>query len=679
MSVQNRPTDLTLQAVRETLRKKRKGQKLRPCYPCRQRKVKCDDSRPCKRCIERGHDNLCFYEPPRSSEPRSNPDSSLDVQSLLPSPEHTHSGSQVAHSVPAATAATHDKEFEVYLGEQSVPSFVQEHVENGAQSADPRTAELGRDVLPMLGLRPPAPGLLDWQVEGQPTQGYHDTLPGRDEILARFSDYRHTVYPLSPHLMSIDNFERQLCSFLQRKPPQSYPRDPEPGLATDLGWRSLLLAVLASGTQFSAKSVIERRSTCNQYLSGSLWCLNASLGFIRPSLQSIQTLIIIVNVLQNQLLTEAAWTLVGLLSRQAQALGLHRTCDSSSHTGTEQLDKIRLWWTIVWQDSLLSVGFDRPPVTSIKSVTPLSILDSSNKRFTYEEAMYALSHLLLRGFARNHTLDQQAPTQEDISSAVHQAEDIISRLYENIRSLSKCDTLEHHVQHYCFKLHSSFTIGTLLRPSLSRHRWDNLAADRKEQFASQCIASYVSSLEAFLDIDTVSIAASRSWALLHNGLTSALVLAITGQTRRRPAVAELHSRLIETLTRYSSEHEQGGLFWGPHSRAISALKKIDLRRIPETTEPHGGTGHPEMAGLNQCQPIDSQGHQDVGYPPLTTDPASEISSEQQGLERYAFDPETINHISAFLPNAEPGDDLMLDDIFDSVFWGDYGQENNPLN
>jgi hypothetical protein len=180
MSVRDQQTELTLQAVRETLRKKRKGQKLRPCYPCRQRKVKCDDSRPCKRCVERGHDNLCLYEPPRSPEQRS----SLDVQSRLSSPEHTHSGSLAAHSVPASTAATHDKEFEVYLGELSVPSFVQEHVENGAQSADPRAADLGHDVLPMLGLRPPAPGLLGWHVEGQPSQGYHDILPARDEILA---------------------------------------------------------------------------------------------------------------------------------------------------------------------------------------------------------------------------------------------------------------------------------------------------------------------------------------------------------------------------------------------------------------------------------------------------------------------------------------------------------------
>jgi hypothetical protein len=86
-----------------------------------------------------------------------------------------------------------------------------------------------------------------------------------------------------------------------------------------------------------------------------------------------------------------------------------------------------------------------------------------------------------------------------------------------------------------------------------------------------------------------------------------------------------------------------------------------------------------MASLDQYQPIDPQSHQDVGYPHLTNDPTSGISSEQEGLETYAFDPETINYFSAFLPNADLGGDLMLDDIFDSVLWGDYGQENNPLN
>lgn len=50
--------------VDEVLRKKRKAREHKACYPCRQRKVKCDLTRPCKTCREREHPELCSFNPP---------------------------------------------------------------------------------------------------------------------------------------------------------------------------------------------------------------------------------------------------------------------------------------------------------------------------------------------------------------------------------------------------------------------------------------------------------------------------------------------------------------------------------------------------------------------------------------------------------------------------------------
>lgn len=33
------------------------------CWPCRQRKVKCDNKQPCENCVKRDHANLCSYNP----------------------------------------------------------------------------------------------------------------------------------------------------------------------------------------------------------------------------------------------------------------------------------------------------------------------------------------------------------------------------------------------------------------------------------------------------------------------------------------------------------------------------------------------------------------------------------------------------------------------------------------
>lgn len=33
------------------------------CWPCRQRKVKCDNKQPCENCVKRDHASLCSYNP----------------------------------------------------------------------------------------------------------------------------------------------------------------------------------------------------------------------------------------------------------------------------------------------------------------------------------------------------------------------------------------------------------------------------------------------------------------------------------------------------------------------------------------------------------------------------------------------------------------------------------------
>lgn len=37
------------------------------CWPCRQRKVKCDNKHPCENCVKREHQQLCSYKPNRGS------------------------------------------------------------------------------------------------------------------------------------------------------------------------------------------------------------------------------------------------------------------------------------------------------------------------------------------------------------------------------------------------------------------------------------------------------------------------------------------------------------------------------------------------------------------------------------------------------------------------------------
>ncbi|TVY25954.1 hypothetical protein LHYA1_G005870 [Lachnellula hyalina] len=37
------------------------------CWPCRQRKVKCDNKHPCENCVKRDHASLCSYNPKQNA------------------------------------------------------------------------------------------------------------------------------------------------------------------------------------------------------------------------------------------------------------------------------------------------------------------------------------------------------------------------------------------------------------------------------------------------------------------------------------------------------------------------------------------------------------------------------------------------------------------------------------
>lgn len=84
--------------------KKRRNRKPVSCWPCRERKVRCDQSSPCTTCRRRHHIHLCKIKRPDQL-------TAVDSQSLygLPTPTHvqlTESGSPSLSLSPPCTRQT---------------------------------------------------------------------------------------------------------------------------------------------------------------------------------------------------------------------------------------------------------------------------------------------------------------------------------------------------------------------------------------------------------------------------------------------------------------------------------------------------------------------------------------------------------------------------------------------
>ena len=323
-------------------------------------------------------------------------------------------------------------------------------------------------------------------------------------------------------------------------------------------------------------------------VASSFHCLRLSNFLIRPTLESLQALLILGFVLANDMKAEASWALLGLSCRLAQALGLHRGPNESSRNPAypttptpNDIPRRKLWWTMVWQDALLSLSFDRPPVATItRCEMPLSP-DAALKGFTYPEAMYNLCAIILTAVKNdsNSTSDYH-----HIINYSQKVEDIRSQVKPEIRIKEACKTVQDKLQHYAVRLHTSFVISVLCRPALRRNTSPGMDPPQKAILALKCKQNLTETVRMYLKMHSFSVIPTRSWAFTYHGLSSAVLLGILGETKADPEVRKLQGELIECLSATTAKDgtlrgEKGKVgkdieLSGPLSRALAALRNI---------------------------------------------------------------------------------------------------------
>jgi len=74
----------------------------------------------------------------------------------------------------------------------------------------------------------------------------------------------------------------------------------------------------------------------------SFECLRLTNFLSSPTLETIQTLLALGNVISNNMNPGVAWSLLGLNVRLAQTLGLHRRCPATTPAATRHV-KSRIW------------------------------------------------------------------------------------------------------------------------------------------------------------------------------------------------------------------------------------------------------------------------------------------------------------------------------------------------
>ncbi|KAM0795752.1 fungal-specific transcription factor domain-containing protein [Usnea florida] len=223
-----------------------------------------------------------------------------------------------------------------------------------------------------------------------------EILPSKDQadiVITRYFDVIDPVYPM----IHRESFQRDYDLFWSL-PPAERP-------SVDGSLVALIFAMLAMGTQFvTVPSSDDKEQMAEFYVSASHQALRVFSYLGRPSLQVIQTMVLIVYFLMNDNHAADAWAFAGILIRQAYALGLNR--DPSiivphAHPFEKQ-QRRKAWQAVLFQDTFLTVILKLPPTATHTDVrvedlaleVEESLTESGATDITYLSSMWNLANIV---------------------------------------------------------------------------------------------------------------------------------------------------------------------------------------------------------------------------------------------------------------------------------------------
>ncbi|KAJ9137102.1 Fungal specific transcription factor domain containing protein [Pleurostoma richardsiae] len=139
--------------------------------------------------------------------------------------------------------------------------------------------------------------------------------------------------------------------------------------ASTIVFHSALNAVFALGCCFSDLSASEKMAASEVFFNRSKSFIG--LDFLdMNNLGVVQALLVVALVLQGTPFPTRCWNAVGVACRVAQALGLHTEVGRRTSDAREREIRRRTWHGCVIMDSIVSMTFGRPTMTSSLSILP---------------------------------------------------------------------------------------------------------------------------------------------------------------------------------------------------------------------------------------------------------------------------------------------------------------------
>lgn len=203
----------------------------------------------------------------------------------------------------------------------------------------------------------------------------------------------------------------------------------------------------------------------------------------------------------------------------------------------------------------------------------------------YHSTMYPLVKIGLE-IVRDRGRASEMSTQE-VYDKITQHRDAISQIMresaEYLRDSRQCTSPLQTLEHWALYMHTSYTLSELCRPAISpRYASRELIVTYKPL----CVENLINTVEAFLGLNGITAYARQSWAAIHRGLGSALLLGILGEHTKNDRARELLARFINAIHDITTNVDPQEIA-APLQRGISALRRLNIHEAVGSHPPEG--------------------------------------------------------------------------------------------
>ncbi|KAL2832754.1 hypothetical protein BJY01DRAFT_253730 [Aspergillus pseudoustus] len=421
----------------------------------------------------------------------------------------------------------------VHLGSRSVLAYIL----NNKSGSDQLQALLEGGILPKLGLDNesatyPFVDLWSSDMSTFDISAVCYALPPDQQCKEFFCYYRDIAGAIYPVIEDVAQFEKDLNFMLHNRTATGgvYRADNDQAqrpFGISIAYLGLLFAVLASGCQSSDLPGKERELTSQVYVCCSYQCLRMTNFLSQPTIEAIQTLLVIGNVLSYNMNPGISYVLLGMTLRMGLALGLH--VESSHFSSEERYRRRHVWWSMAWQDSHFSLSYDRPSTTAVSQPEIAYRPDSQSGERSYFETLCQVIKLALEVVRSRMLSPHSQMSWRTIQDFKERIQKVMIQAAPYLRDQNYCTTSTEHLERAVLKLHSSYFLSELCRPALKSSADTHDPATARMR--ADCLDHLMTTVEAYIDMHAVSSHASRSWIALQRAISSIFLLAVTDECK----------------------------------------------------------------------------------------------------------------------------------------------------